>query len=61
MKNPMVWIGAAVLALVLVGCDVGSGGACDQIGSQHTNKDGQLYTCAKNETTGKGYWFKGTP
>lgn len=54
-------LGAAVLSLALVGCDVGSGGSCDQIGSQHTNKDGTLYTCAKNVQTGKGYWYKGTP
>lgn len=61
MRRTTIGICAAVLALTLAACDVGSGGACDQIGSQHTNKDGTLFTCAKNQTTGKGYWYKGTP
>lgn len=61
MTRTKVWIGAALLALALAGCDVGRGAACDQVGSQHTNKDGKLYTCAKNERTGKGYWYEGKP
>lgn len=36
-----------------------SGGPCDQIGSTATDKQGQLWTCVKNQTTGKGYWYKG--
>lgn len=54
---------AAVLAVVFLGAagcgNVTSGGACDQIGSQHTNEDGTLYTCVKNTQTGKGFWYKG--
>jgi hypothetical protein len=51
-------IGACIFAS---GCNEVSGGACDQIGSQRTDSRGQLWTCAKNLNTGKGYWYKGKP
>jgi len=50
---------AVVCVFTLGACDVTESGPCNQIGSQHTNKDGQIYTCAKNMDTGKGYWYKG--
>jgi hypothetical protein len=52
-------IGVVAMTLTVAGCDVTQGGACNQIGSQHTNKDGTLFTCAKNQDTGKGYWYVG--
>lgn len=59
MKRTAIMIGTVVLVLTLSACDVAPGGACNQIGSQHTNKDGTLFTCAENLNTGKGYWYKG--
>jgi len=50
-----------LMVIALTGCDPTSGGACDQIGSQTTDSHGQLWTCAKNVQTGKGYWYKGKP
>lgn len=50
----------ALALVLLVGCDKPiSGGACSPIGSTKTDDSGQLWTCAKNEKTGKGYWYKG--
>ena len=43
------------------GCAPASGGACSPIGSTETDDTGQVWACAKNETTGNGYWYKGTP
>lgn len=54
-------LGFVVLAMTLTACEVTQGGACNQVGSQHTNKDGTLYTCTENPNTGKGYWYKGKP
>lgn len=36
-----------------------SGGACSPIGKVKTDRDGQLWTCAKNAQTGNGFWYKG--
>jgi len=61
MRNTMMVIGFIAACLFSSGCDVAQGGPCDQIDSTATNKDGQVFTCVKNRTTGKGYWYKGTP
>lgn len=38
-----------------------SGGACTPIGSTRVDCNGQVWTCAKNVQTSKGYWYKGRP
>lgn len=62
MRNAILGvIGVVVLAAGSQSCEGPiSGGACTPIGSTKT-VDGQLWTCAKNETTGNGYWYKGKP
>ena len=61
MRNTLYVIAFIGLCIFTTGgCDRPmSGGPCDQIGSTATDKQGQLWTCVKNQTTGKGYWYKG--
>ncbi|HSL52003.1 MAG TPA: hypothetical protein VK878_23285 [Candidatus Deferrimicrobiaceae bacterium] len=55
------WVIGAALVVLLTACKPISGGACSPIGSTQTDDTGQIWTCAKNETTGNGYWYKGKP
>lgn len=48
------------LMLALCGCDVDEADHCDQVGSQHTNKDGAKYTCKSGLYPDGGYWYKET-
>lgn len=64
MEGKTIAAGVLGLALALggpAGCAPRSGGACSPIGATQTDDSGQLWTCAKNLNTGKGYWYKGKP
>jgi hypothetical protein len=56
---------AVSLAFVFVGApscgnDITPGGACDQVGSKHTNKDGYAYTC-QQVPGGNRIWQQDAP
>lgn len=59
MRNSLFVIAFIAVCIFTTGGCNRSGMACDQIGSTHTDSKGQLWTCVKNQTTGKGYWYKG--
>lgn len=61
MKKTLAALGIAISAVLLsaAGCDPMSGGSCSPIGKTMTDSKGQVWTCAKNLQTGKGYWYKG--
>lgn len=46
------------LMLALTGCDVDEADYCDQVGSQHTNKDGTRFTCKTGLYPDGGYWYR---
>lgn len=50
-------LGLLAILLSVTGCDITPGGSCSQVGSQHTNSDGVVYTCKVNTQTGKNYWY----
>lgn len=58
MNRTLVVVGMIGMLIFTSGCDRQST-PCDPIGKVETDSKGQVWSCVKNQTTGKGYWYKG--